>query len=815
MFKKTAVLGLVTLVALTWAVFAKYPQRSSVPHPLKKGELLALVAGQSLPENIIYEIKAHGLFFTPTSDYKSLLKIAGADPRILDVLSEAKIVPGPQGEPADDAPLLQHLSNAGKLLRAGQLDEAANDLTAAISTDDGRLELGFVMGRVLMDKNRYAQAGEIYSEILDRDPAFPQVHTRLSNTYYNSGDPEEALKHAKAGEERNPEDPSAHLNAGIALRKLRSFDAAKSELLLAIRLKPDFDIAYDSLGLLLANMRDFDGAIEQFQKALALKPGNSGVRYNLAVTYGDKGDYISAIREYREVKRIDPGDGNARQNLGLALLHTDPAAAVTEFRELAALEPDRVSCNTCLAGALYDTGRFEDAKKEYLISTETDPTSPLPYVGLGRVEEAQKQYDQALNYYRKAQRIDRTFAESYTDAGRVLLQKKDFPAASADLHRAEELDPTSWSNHDLRGQALEGSGDLDGAIAEYTEALSIAPKEVQARLDLAVAQEKKGDWVIALTNYRQAAADEPPPKIGFSQLRFDAEHKYSSAKDRFQQHLGELRGSGKSTEAAALEMHVRAADAGVGTDDKFHGAMQAASQAIAERRFNDAETSAKQAVNIAERMQPQDGRLPEAVGQLGGVYAWRMDFRNAQEAYKRQLTLSEKLYGPQSPLIAPALQNLAMLALAQKDFGGAESLFSKALDLNQKTYGENSVAVAESLRGIAHVHSMQRDFPKAETASVRVVAIYETMYGADDSRLSIPLTSLCSLYDQWGKPDKSQPCHARLVSLEEKQFGANSPYLVRDLAAEAQALRQLGRADEATKIESRTQAIQSAQSKPN
>ena len=89
------------------------------------------------------------------------------------------------------------------------------------------------------------------------------------------------------------------------------------------------------------------------------------------------------------------------------------------------------------------------------------------------------------------------------------------------------------------------------------------------------------------------------------------------------------------------------------------------------------------------------------------------------------------------------------------------------------------------------------------------------MYGDQDHRLSIPLTSLCHMYDQWGKPEKSEPCHARLVALGEKQFGATSPYLVDDLTAEAQALRQLGRTAEAAKVDTRTKAIQSAQSGPN
>jgi tetratricopeptide (TPR) repeat protein len=816
--KKTTIVGLSVLacaVLTVFAIVAKSSHQDFAPRPLSKSELLALVAGQSMPENIIYEIRTHGLLFTPTSTYKSLLETAGADPRILSALTDARITTPKQPEPADDSVLLQQLSQAGKLLNAGQLDDSANQLTNAMNNGLGRLELGFVMGMVLMDKNRYEEAGQIYSEIMDRDPAFPQVHTRLSNTYYNSGDFEEGLRHAKAAEERNPEDMSAHMNAGNSLIRLRQFDAAKSELLAAIRIKPDLGLAYENLAILLGDSGQQDAAIEQFKKALALALSDTErgrIHYGLGVAYERKNDYASAIREYREVKRLDPKNGDARQNLASALMRTDPGASITEWRDLVALYPDRPICHDCLGDALYSTGRYDEAKNEYQIGLQIDPGSPRPHTGLGRLWEVNKNYDEALKEYRSAEQLDPTFGGAFTDAGRVLVLKKDFSTAIKELKVAEGVEPTSWTNHDLRGQALEGAGDRDAAIAEYTEALSIAPKELQARLDLALAQQKKGDWIAALRNYRQAATDEPPPKPGFSQINFDAAHKYASAQQSFAEHLTELRASNRAAEAADLEARLRSSTAKVGVDDEYHVAMNASAQAMAQRRFDAAATSAQQAIKIAEKVQPQDGRLPEAVGQLGNVYAWRLDYKNAEAAYKRQLLLYQTLYGAESPMSAPAVQNLAMLALAQKDFARSAVLFSQALDLNQKTYGENSTAVAETLRGLAHVYSAQHDYPKAEAAYLHVVSIDETMYGTDDNRLAIPLTTLCSLYDQWGKPDKSQSCHARLVSLEEKQFGSNSPYLVRDLTAEANALRQLGRTDEASQIERRTQTIQSAQS---
>src|SRR5712664_938806 len=812
MQKKLSYMIFISLVDIAWF---SYPSVNSAPRPLRKGELLALVSGGIIPEDIAYEIRSRGLSFVPDETYKTLLKSAGADAKVVTALNTAKTGSPEKVDSTTATELLQHLSRAGNLIKAAQLDDAANELTASLAGNTGKPEVGFVMGKVLIEQERYEEAGQVYLEILRQGPDFPQVHTRLSFTYFETGDAQNALREAKAALEQNTNDPVAHMNAGLALRDMRSFDAAKSQMEQAIRSKPDYEPAYANLGILLDDLRDHDGAIAQYKKALTLKPDDINARYNLGIAYGGKGDYISAIREYREVKRRDPNRLDARQNLSAALMKDDPAAAITELRELAALAPDFPICHQCLGSALQTTGRLQEAEKEYRIAVELDPAVPDPHNGIGNIQEALKNYDEALREYRRAEELDSNDASAYRNAGRVLLLKKDFPTAIAELKRAEHLDPTDWISHDLRGQALEGSTDRDSAIAEYREALSIAPKELQARLDLALALEKKGDWVAALANYRQAGLDEPPPKMGIPQRDFDAQHKYQGAQQRFQQRLADLRSSGKSSEAAALEARLHASEATPKLDEKFHAVMQASTQAMMEKRFNDAETSAKQAIEIAEKIQPQDGRLPEAFGQLGNVYGSRLDHKQAGEAFHQQLLLTEKLYGPQSPMITAALRNLAMAALAQKDYAGSEAYYSRALDLNQKTYGADSTEYANLLRGLAHTYLMQQDFPKSESTLLRVIDLYENIYGPDDFRMAVPLTSLCYVYDQCGKPEKSAPCHARVVVLAEKQFGPDSPYIVRDLTAEANALRKLGRADEAAKIERRTQSIQSAQTNPN
>lgn len=67
---------LVLLLGITVAeVSAPCRAATTPPTPLRADELLALVAGNALPENIIQEIQANGLAFRPDDSYRSLLKL--------------------------------------------------------------------------------------------------------------------------------------------------------------------------------------------------------------------------------------------------------------------------------------------------------------------------------------------------------------------------------------------------------------------------------------------------------------------------------------------------------------------------------------------------------------------------------------------------------------------------------------------------------------------------------------------------------------------------------------------------------------------
>lgn len=813
MCKKVILAALAFLVSITLS--SSVAAQTSLP-PLSKTQVLALVAGVTLPENVVYDLRSRGVDFVPDNDYCSLLKTAGATDGILQALRTAKVDSANPDEDSADGPLLQHLSHVGSLIRSDKLDEAGEELTSSFSGGRGKSAVGFILGEILIDQSRYAEAGQIYSQILETEPSYPEVHVRLSLVYLNSNNPEDGLREAKAALAQNPENPPGHLNAGLALAQLGHQDAAMQEYLKSLAAKPDYKFVYYNMSITYFDEKNYDAAIENLKKALALDPGYISARYNLGVAYASKGDHQSAIREYREVKRRDPKNLEARQNLGGQLLQVDPGAAIEEFRELAAIAPDWPICHQCLGSAYLRLGRTKEAEKEYTLAVQLDPASTGPLNSLGTALETDKKFDEALEQYRLAEKLDGNDAAAFTNAGRVLILKKDFSGAISELRQAEQLAPANWIAFDLLGEALEQSGDRKSAILQYKQAVSLSPKELQARMDLADALQKSDDWVGALGNYRQAAADEPPVDLtGALNRRYDAQGRYKTAQQSFQQHLADLRAAGKSSEADALVAQLKQRQALPDVDGKFHLAMQASKKAMQERRLDDAETSAKQAVAIVESVQPVDNRLAEAVGQLGNIAATRRDFVNATAYYKRQLAISQQLYGPQSPMLSTPLQNLGMTALEQNDLKTSSEYLTQALDLIQQAYGQYSTQSATPLLGLSKLYFLEKDYPKSEGYVLHYVQNYEHQIGETNFQMIIPLNTLCAFYDQTANSEKSVSCHARKVSLEEKQFGEESPYLAGDLTAEAQSLRKLGRNDEAAKIEQRTQALQSAQTNPN
>lgn len=811
------------LSALVLSLAARGSQTSL--RPLRQPELLALVAGNALPENVVNEIRIRGVAFHMDASFRTHLTTAGATPLILSALAGAKAYAEPSSEEKPDRALLQHIASAGKLMKEQHYDEAADELTAALKGNFEKFEIGFVMGELLRQQENWGQAAAIYAEVLRQNPDFPEAHTKLSFVLYRSGDGEESLRQAKAALLRTPQNAEAHKNAGLALSLLGKPDAAIAEYKEALRIKPDYGLVHYDMALIFDGKHDLDGAIAEYKKAIALSPEFPDAHINLGLAFRAKGDFGAAIRESREAKRLNPHLYDPRHNLGAILMDAQMyPEAVREFRELETMFPDAEMCHLCLGSALKYSGDSKGAEAEFRLAAKADPTDPDPLIDLGSLFEDKKDYDAALAVYRAAEQIDENAFKPHRSIGNVLLIRKDTAGALKELKMAVDLDPSQAYSHDLYAQALLMSGSLDAAIGEFKESLGLDAKQVNVMLELAASLEKEGDWVASLDEYHKASvADNVDPMsrpTGIPFRIYGASQEYSKAQERFNQHLASLKKTGKSSDAARLEKALRDAQASANATDKLDALMQSGWQAFKERHFDEAESEYKQALQIAENLHPHDARLATTLGHLGNLAAFRSDFAAAGVFFERQLKAAEEVSGAENPVaITDPLRSLAMTALAQHDFASAKKFADRALDANKRFYGENSIGYAEMLPVMAGVYLSQEDYEHAEPYLLQATAIEEKLYNYDPQYGGMELRmliTLCMVYEKWGKPEKLEPYDRKLISLLEKQSSPDTRYLEQTLARESKTLRTLGRPDEADEVEQRLKSLKpSAASNPN
>lgn len=808
-----------------------HAQSRRAPAPLTQSRLLALVAGNSLPEDVAARIQKFGLAFAPEANYRALLVSAGTDAKVLAAYDATK-APSPKAEQPkaaspSDQKAQQHLADAAPLVKNKQYDDAARAVSDALAAGVNETDCAFVMGEILRQREDFEQAQAVYTKILDDAPNFPEAEVKLSYVAYRFGDGQEALRFAKAALATGAGGAEAHKNAALALQSMRKMDAAANEYHQALLLKPDYSNAYYDLGNLQRESGQMNAAVDSYKHAIALDPNEATEHNNLAGTYADMGLLDAAVHEYREAKRLNPNLLEARNGLARALLHAGqyPEAAA-EFKELAAMNPGDALCHDCYGTALLDTWDLDGAEKQFIIASQLDPSDAPAHLGLGSVRETQKRYDEALVEYRKATDLDPSLADPYAGTARVLMMQGKNAEAVGVLKQGLTMRPDSPHLHDLLSQVSAAatssqSGPAGGAAATAVEeaqaALALDPKNVQTMLHLAAAYERSGDLAAALNEYQQAAARDASEDFRGKVIRTDEPNpqtEYEAGQKRWDAHLASLRASGKASEADALEAKLKADSAAPSLAAQVDTLMKAGHDADQVRNFAAAVDDYKQAVALAEKMQPHDDRLVTSLDRLG-MNIMGQDPAAAQAAFEREYKVACEIYGAQSRAAEAALQSLGQYEVFKKDYAAAEHHLFQAVDIANHNFGEGSDESAKAILIASSVYLAQKDFAKAEPYVLRAVHTQEAIVGKDSPSLMMSLNSLCYVYDQWGKQKEADACYQQMLPILEKQYGKNSPVEVSILTKDAKVLRGLGRDSDADAMEKRVAAIRAGTMTPN
>ncbi|MFY9555630.1 MAG: CHAT domain-containing tetratricopeptide repeat protein [Blastocatellia bacterium] len=189
-------------------------------------------------------------------------------------------------------------------------------------------------------------------------------------------------------------------------------------------------------------------------------------------------------------------------------------------------------------------------------------------------------------------------------------------------------------------------------------------------------------------------------------------------------------------------------------------------------RFDEALVLAERVLGIAEKLyDPEHPEVASAIQFIGEISAAKGDYSRAEPLYKRALAIRAKRFGAEDLWVASSLHSLAKLYLNKGDYARAEPLFTRALAIEVKKLGPDHPSVALLMNNYAMLCSTQGDYRRAEQLLQRSLAIYEKVAGPEDGNVGRQLGNLASLYYQQADYARAEPLFLRALAIELKTHG--------------------------------------------
>ncbi|MCC6617136.1 MAG: tetratricopeptide repeat protein [Anaerolineae bacterium] len=159
---------------------------------------------------------------------------------------------------------------------------------------------------------------------------------------------------------------------------------------------------------------DLDGAIADFGHAIKLNPEYVMAYNNRGNAYALKGNMEGAIADWNETLRLDPccfpaynNRGNGRKSQG------DFTGAITDFDKALSLEPKSAHVYHNRASARHSLGDLDGAIADYTSALKLDANNARSFYNRGTARYANGDLVQAINDWDEAIRLDPTYAAPY------------------------------------------------------------------------------------------------------------------------------------------------------------------------------------------------------------------------------------------------------------------------------------------------------------------------------------------------------------------------------------------------------------------
>ncbi|MEM6846808.1 MAG: sulfotransferase [Pseudomonadota bacterium] len=326
--------------------------------------------------------------------YSSILSAHPANVRAAEAIAALRKPPSITLS-AKTKPLLNDLSLALRLLRAGQAREALAKAARHAGPHGHHPLVPYTLGMIFSRLEDHRSAIGAFRQAIAAHPPFADARMRVAKAYANVGDRQSAITelsdalaidptHAPyaaelgrlLGAERRtkeslavldiaathaPDDPDIRIHRGAALSLRGAHAKAIADHEKAVALAPGAAAPALALATTMRIARRHAKSEAILRDAIAAHPNDAGLWNNLGVTLSEWGDDEAALAAFEKAATLDPAHVPARVNLALWTKGTAQEANVTAIERMLAEGVEGTQLHFALGKALDDLGEYDRA----------------------------------------------------------------------------------------------------------------------------------------------------------------------------------------------------------------------------------------------------------------------------------------------------------------------------------------------------------------------------------------------------------------------------------------------------------------------
>jgi CHAT domain-containing protein/tetratricopeptide (TPR) repeat protein len=225
-------------------------------------------------------------------------------------------------------------------------------------------------------------------------------------------------------------------------------------------------------------------------------------------------------------------------------------------------------------------------------------------------------------------------------------------------------------------------------------------------------------------------------------------------------------------------------------------------------RYDDALSVLERVLELREKAQgPEHPMVAATLHNLASIYRNKGNYAKAESLHHRAQAIWEKTLGPEDPNVAGSLNSLGILYKAKGDYVKAEQSYQRALAIWEKALGPEHPYVTFALHNLADLYHYRGDYVNAESVYQRVLAIREKALGPEDPDVAAVLANLADLNRDRGDRAKAEQLNQRALTIYEKSLGPEDSNVAEVLNNLATLSRDGGDFSKAELLYQRAQAI--------